>query len=327
MLGSYRQLFSNTFPVNTSIMKFFFKIIFTSLVWIAAIKAVHAQIPAELESVDSLYSNKNWSAAKMKYAAYLGDTSSNAMIWNRLGFCNQNLGYYEDAIKDYNKALANNPSPPVKNSALSRMAMVYSLMNKPDESAEWLLKATATGYNSLNDLDSLVAFSNLRKSSIFRETRRKIYELVYPCSKEPHNHDFDFWVGDWNCYRTGTSIFSGTSHVEVMAGGCAILENYKSSQAYSGKSFNFYDSASGKWEQDWIGSGGPGDRQHYYNGEFKNGNMHFTYETTNPNGQKLKGNFIFYSIDPETVRQYQDIVDDTGRVVSVAYDLTYRRIK
>jgi tetratricopeptide (TPR) repeat protein len=264
---------------------------------------------------------------KMKYAAYLGDTSLNAMIWNRLGFCNQNLGLYGDAITDYKKALASNPSPPVKNSALSRMAMVYSLMKKPDESAEWLLKATATGYNSLNDLDSLEAFSNIRKSSIFRDIRQKIYALVYPCSNEPHNRDFDFWVGDWNCYRTGTTIFSGTSHVEIIAGGCAILENYKSSQAYSGKSFNFYDSASGHWEQDWIGSGGPGDRQHYYNGEFKNGNMHFTYETTNPTGQKVKGNFIFYSIDPDTVRQYQDVVDETGRVVSVAYDLTYRRIK
>ena len=112
-----------------------------------------------------------------------------------------------------------------------------------------------------------------------------------------------------------------------MAGGCAILENYTSTQAYTGKSFNFYDTANGKWEQVWIGSGGPGDRQRYLNGEFKNGAMHFTYETTDPKGEKQKGTFIFYFINKDTVRQYQDVRDDNGKIISVTYDLTYRRKK
>jgi hypothetical protein len=141
------------------------------------------------------------------------------------------------------------------------MAMVYSIMNKADEATDWLLKATAAGYNGLNDLDSLDAFRNLRSVSNFKVIRLKVYEIVYPCSKEPRNHDFDFWIGNWTCYRTGTQILSGYSHVEAMAGGCAILENYTAVQAYTGKSFNFYDTITDKWEQDWIGSGGPRDRQ------------------------------------------------------------------
>jgi hypothetical protein len=122
-------------------------------------------------------------------------------------------------------------------------------------------------------------------------------------------------------------MLSGYSHVESMAGGCALLENYVSTQAYTGKSFNFYDTAAGKWEQDWIGAGGPGDRQRYYNGEFKNGAMHFIYETTNPNGEKIKGNLIFYFINQDSVRQYQDLMDSNGKTISVTYDLTYRRKK
>jgi hypothetical protein len=208
---------------------------------------------------------------------------------------------------------------------MSRLAMVYSILNQPGESTDWLLKATATGYNTLHDLDSLEAFKNLRSVSNFKEIRLKVYEVVYPCSREPRNHDFDFWIGDWNCYRTGTQILSGTSHVEAMAGGCAILENYTATQAYTGKSFNFYDTTIGKWEQDWIGSGGPGDRQRYYNGEYKNGSMHFTYETMNANGSKTKGTFIFYNIGRDSVRQYQDVTDDSGKIISVTYDLTYLR--
>jgi hypothetical protein len=198
-------------------------------------------------------------------------------------------------------------------------------MNQPGESTDWLMKANAIGYNALPDLDSLEAFKNLRSASNFKEIRFKVYEMVYPCSREPRNHDFDFWIGDWNCYRTGTQILSGTSHVEAMAGGCAILENYTATQAYSGKSFNFYDTITGKWEQDWIGSGGPGDRQRYYNGEYKNGTMHFTYETRNANGSKTKGTFIFYNISRDSVRQYQDVTDDNGKIISVTYDLTYLR--
>jgi tetratricopeptide (TPR) repeat protein len=151
-----------------------------------------------LREADSLYTNKKWAAAKMKYANYLEGDTLNNMVWNRLGYCNQNLGLYPEALNNYNKCLAHNPSMMVKNSATFRIAMVYSLMNKTDEATEWVIRATATGYNSLNDLDSLAAFKNLRAGSHFSETRKKVYEIIYPCSREPRNRDFDFWIGTGN---------------------------------------------------------------------------------------------------------------------------------
>ena len=290
-------------------------------------ESIYGQSKADLQVADSLYMSQSWGMAKQKYLKYLGDDSSSSLVWNRLGYCNQNLGNYPEALRNYTRSLILNPAPMVKSSAEFRTAMVYSLLNKIPEAADWTMKATLTGYNSLNDLDSLPAFANLRSWPTFLEIRQKVYEIVYPCSKEPRNHDFDFWIGDWNCYRTGTQVLSGYSHVESMAGGCAILENYTSVQAYTGKSFNFYDTVKGKWEQDWIGSGGPGDRQRYYNGEFKNGAMHFIYESISATGDKTKGNFIFYFITKDSVRQYQDVTDDTGKTSSVTYDLMYLRKK
>ncbi len=288
-------------------------------------KSTYGQATADLQIADSFYMNKNWPVAKQKYLKYLGDDSSNSLVWNRLGYCNQNLGNYPEAVRNYNKSLTLNPPPMIKSSAQFRLAMVYSLLNKKPESVDWLMKATIGGYNSLHDLDSLPAFTNLRSAPNFPEIRKKIYELVFPCSKEPRNRDFDFWIGDWNCYRNGTQILSGYSHIEEMAGGCAILENYTSTQGYTGKSFNFYDTIRGKWEQDWIGSGGASDRQRYFNGEFKNGAMHFSYESANPDGKKINGNFIFYFISRDSVRQYQDVTDDSGKTISVTYDLMYLR--
>ena len=181
-------------------------ILFISVLMITN-ERTYGQTDNNLQAADSFYLNKNWGAAKMIYLKYLGDTSKNSMIWNRLGFCNQNLGLYSEAIGNYNKSLANNPNPLVKGSAMSRMAMVYSILNKPGESTDWLLKATATGYNALQDLDSLEAFKNLRSASNFKEIRLKVYEMVYPCSREPRNHDFDFWIGDWNCYRPAHKFY------------------------------------------------------------------------------------------------------------------------
>ena len=280
-----------------------------------------------LQSGDSLYAKKNWAAAKMKYDGYLKTDDSNSIVWNRLGFSNQNLGYLQEALQDYNKCLSRHPTPIVKSVATLRTAQVYSLMNNTDNASTWLVQATALGYNSLNDLDSLPSFSNLRKAPNFQSLRKQIYESVYPCSSNPLNHDFDFWIGDWTCYRTGTEVLSGYSHIESIAGGCAILENYSTTQAYSGKSFNYYDTVSNTWKQDWIGSGGPSDRQHYDQGKFTNGNMHFSYETTNPTGERIKGNFIFYFISRDSVRQYQDVIDANGKTLSVTYDLMYIRKK
>lgn len=293
----------------------------------ATITRSSGQSSVLLQSGDSLYAKKNWAGAKMKYDSYLKMVDSNSTVWNRLGFCNQNLGFLPEALRDYAQSLDRRPSPVLKSVVGFRMAQVFSLQNKTDSASAWLVSATALGYNSLNDLDSLPAFSNLRKAPEFQQLRKQIYETVFPCSGNPRNHDFDFWIGEWTCYRTGTESLAGYSHIESMAGGCAILENYISTQAYSGKSFNYYDTISGKWKQDWIGSGGASDRQHYDQGEFSNGNMHFTYETTNPTGDKIKGNFIFYFISRDSVRQYQDVIDAQGKTASVTYDLMYIRRK
>ena len=53
--------------------------------------------------------------------------------------------------------------------------------------------------------------------------------------------------------------------------------------------------------------------------------MQFTYDLTDKQGNKKTGNFKFYNIDKNTVRQYQDVNNDDGKTVTVSYDLTYKR--
>jgi hypothetical protein len=147
-----------------------------------------------------------------------------------------------------------------------------------------------------------------------------------PCADEPRTHDFDFWIGEWDVYKTGTqSPIVGHSVVQSISGSCALLENWTSTQGNTGKSINYYNTATGKWEQDWIGSDGLPQR--YLNGEYKDSVMRFSYETTNAQGKKVTGNFKFYNINKNTVRQYQDVNNDNCKTVTVSYDLTYVRKK
>jgi len=296
---------------------------FISILLIIGVTDVFAQqSKSYLQLADSLYAKQNWKEARSNYLKYTNDTSTNAIAWNRLGYSNHNLGFYDEALRDYQKALDNKPSPPVRGVAMARMARVYSLINKPDDAAKWLLKVGATGYNILPDLDTLVDFKNIRAAANYTDIKKQVYESVYPCAAEPHSHDFDFWIGEWDVYQTGTKFLVGHSSVQSISGGCAILENWTSTQASIGKSINYYNSATGKWEQDWIGSaGGP---QRYLDGVYKDSVMHFTYENVT-NNKKVTGNFKFYNIDKNTVRQYQDVNNDDGKTVTVSYDFTYVR--
>lgn len=55
--------------------------------------------------------------------------------------------------------------------------------------------------------------------------------------------------------------------------------------------------------------------------------MWFTNETVNPKGNKIKGNFKFYNIDKDTVRQYLETSADDGKTYQPVYDFTYVRKK
>jgi hypothetical protein len=72
------------------------------------------------------------------------------------------------------------------------------------------------------------------------------------------NHEFDFWVGDWNV-TTPDGKAAGTNRIEKISGGHGLLENWIGDPATGGgdgKSLNCYNPGRKQWQQFWIGSGG-----------------------------------------------------------------------
>ena len=71
------------------------------------------------------------------------------------------------------------------------------------------------------------------------------------CSSEEYR-EFDFWIGDWEVKNANDKII-GFSKVELILNDCVIFENWQSIiPDYAGKSFNYYNSSTHKWNQKWI---------------------------------------------------------------------------
>ena len=74
---------------------------------------------------------------------------------------------------------------------------------------------------------------------------------------QEENHQFDFWIGDWNVYDYGTDSLVGISHIKSILDHKTIEENYSSTRyPYSGKSYNIYNGKTKQWEQFWVDNAG-----------------------------------------------------------------------
>jgi tetratricopeptide (TPR) repeat protein len=277
---------------------------------------------------DSFYSEHHWKKAADLYHEILQDTSSNALAWNRFGFSQYNLGNINDAMKAYQKSLGLHPTPLLKQVLILRMARIYAREKKYDEAINNLEEAVQAGYSNADELDSLEEFNAMRSGEKFKQIREKVFVKAYPCSAEPKSMDFDFWIGEWTVYVTGTHNLAGRSVIQRASGGCMILENWSSANSsYNGKSINFYDPPKNKWEQVWVGSEGGPDRVHrFYNGECRDSAMRFEFNIGDK-GEPITGRFTFFNQGKNQVRQFKESSLDGGKTWQVDYDFTYFRNK
>jgi hypothetical protein len=63
---------------------------------------------------------------------------------------------------------------------------------------------------------------------------------------------FDFWVGDWDAFESGSSTAVARVRVERVLEGCALLEHYEDTNGLRGESFSIYDASRKIWHQTWV---------------------------------------------------------------------------
>jgi hypothetical protein len=75
-----------------------------------------------------------------------------------------------------------------------------------------------------------------------------------PACTAPEHRQFDFWLGDWDVYRTGTDRLVGRNLIERLYDGCAIRENWSPVRGSGGGSLNTYRPEDPGWRQLWVDS-------------------------------------------------------------------------
>ncbi len=282
-----------------------------------AFSQAQAASPA-MQEANALFQTQKWEEASRAYEAITREQPSNALAWSRLGMSLHSTGKFDRAIAAFHKAVAIGNNPFV----MYNLACSYARQGDKEKSFEWLDKSVNAGFPQVTRLDNDTDLAALRSDARFEEVKKIAIRNATPCLALPEHKQFDFWVGEWDVMIQDRVV--GTNTVERVVSGCIILENWAATQGGTGKSFNYYDPNTGKWHQDWVGSGGG---VLHLSGEYKDGAMRYEGATIARNGSKTLERLTFFNLGPDRVRQFWEQSTDGGKTWSVAFDGMYVRRK
>jgi hypothetical protein len=144
-----------------------------------------------------------------------------------------------------------------------------------------------------------------------------------PACTAAEHRQFDFWVGEWLVYPTGTDKPVGRSLIEKLYNGCAIRENWMPFKGGSGGSLNNFVSESGQWRQTWLDSN---NARVEFSGGMQGAAMVLTGFWKDVNGPGKSGLVrMTYTIDKAGhIRQLGEFSNDEGKSWGPAFDFTYK---
>ena len=138
------------------------------------------------------------------------------------------------------------------------------------------------------------------------------------CAAEAH-HQFDFWLGEWDV-RGANGQPLGTSRIEGVLGGCALVEHWTGAGPSRGTSLNFYDRGTGQWTQTWIDNTGTPLR---LSGGLREGAMVMEGTAPGAGGRLGRQRITWRPLPGGDVQQTWEQSADDGKSWTVAFDGRY----
>ncbi|MEO5800374.1 MAG: hypothetical protein ABIZ70_06260 [Gemmatimonadales bacterium] len=235
--------------------------------------------------------------------------------WNSLGMADVALNDIPAAADAFEHAAVGGRLV----SAIYNAGAMHSRLGHVDLAIVWFDKAIAAGFTTTALFTTDPDLANLRKDPRFPALLKRANVAQTPCMSDLDSRRFDFWVGEWNVTPAGSPTFAaGTSVVQRVSGGCALLENWTANNGAEGKSLNAFNIATKQWQQYWVGqAGGVVEfRESHWDGPT------LVYNTV---GAMPAQRLSFTPIDSNTVRQFGEISTDSGKSWQVGYDFLYHR--
>jgi tetratricopeptide (TPR) repeat protein len=279
----------------------------------ASVISMQAFAQAPTNAGEKALSDKNFLAAEKLFRESLQKNNNSGQDWFGLGDALYGEQKFSEAAQAYQKAASLNFQ-----SMRSQFRQVKSLARagQNDHAFEVLTELNKQGFPNVNALSTDGDLIPLRSDQRWQTVVDATTANATPCEHTPENRQFDFWIGEWNV-ETTTGQPAGTSKVERILNGCALLENW--SGGGDGKSLNIYNVNKKQWQQFWVDAGG---EVHEYSGNLVSGEMKFEGPASDHTGHRTMRRMTFTKLDGGRVRQRGEVSPD-GTAWSIEYELIY----
>jgi tetratricopeptide (TPR) repeat protein len=257
--------------------------------------------------------NRNWSSAEQIFRDEVRADAKNGEAWFHLGEALYGEEKFSGSAEAFERAAGAGFQ-----AMRSQFREAKSLARAGDNDRAFAVldQLNKAGFPNLNSLSSDSDFKQLQSDRRWSNVLAATTANATPCEHTPENRQFDFWIGEWTV-QTTTGQQAGTSKVERVLNGCALLENW--SGGGDGKSLNIYNVGKKQWQQFWVDSGG---EVHEYSGGLVNGDMRFEGPASDHAGNRTMRRMTFTRLDGGRVKQKGEVSPD-GKSWSLEYELIY----
>lgn len=280
--------------------------------------------PAESQPAAAAFARGDWKAALDAYSALARKYPTHALSRFRIGVALVELRQFAEGEASLREGeRLGIPAPTVQ----FRLAESFAEQGKRDEAIAELQRAAAPGnFVGPAAIAADAHFASLTSHPKWQAVLDAFDAIVRPCMHEARARDFDFWIGDWDVRPVGAPPVGPPARntVTLENNGCTVVEHWVAAGGSEGQSFNLYDRSLGKWRQTWVDNVGG---QHDYRGGLVGRDMVFEGDTPAPNGAlgRLPTKLTFFHISDDSVRQFSEVSNDSGRTWTTAYNLLYVR--
>jgi tetratricopeptide (TPR) repeat protein len=273
---------------------------------------------AAAQTANALWQAQKWEEAAKAYESLTRSEPNNGQAWFRLGSSLMSLQNFDAAVAPLAKAAEILQGP----QAYYALGAAYAGTGDKAKSFESLRRAAETGFAQFERMKNDPHLAGLRDDAQFGSVMEAVERNARPCKFSPAAKQLDFWVGHWDVQVSGQSV--GTNVIERLEEGCLIMENWSGRGGSTGRSMNFFNPATNKWRQTYIGNN---EVIWEMSGEYKDGVMFYAGEMFPPRGAPVMVRVKFYNLSPDRVRHTQDNSTDGGKTWTNVWDATYVRKK
>jgi hypothetical protein len=268
---------------------------------------------------EAFISARQYAAAVTIYDSLTRAQPTQPRFWVRYGMSLQLAGKPDQAIVAYRRAIGITTTPV----AMYNLATLFALRGQKDSALHWLDQASQNGVSNDQSTAADTSFASIRSDARFTAILERMRTAMRPCLTRKESRMFDFWVGEWEVRNVGGQL-AGTSSVQLLLEGCAILENWTDGQNGQGKSMNSFNTDLGMWQQFWTDQ--YGRVTEYRHSEWVDGSLRFTARQRMPRGPAVI-HMTFTPLPDGRVRQWGETSFDDGKTWAPSFDLYYNRKK